>query len=164
MTNSSNAGSNESEHQIKSENIGCLEKMFSFAEKTRLNAKDAETLYAFGYAQYQKARYREASETFLYLVLYAPVNSKSLMALGACFQAKSEFEKAIPFYRLCFEQTPEDPYIPFYTAECLLRTGQKNEAILELERAIELSCRSGQFNQLLNKASGMAALLKKTDM
>ncbi len=171
MTNSSKADLNQTENtgnksslQAKLEKLDTLEKIILFAEKTRLNAEDAKTLYAFGYAQYQKARYREASETFLYLVLYSPVDSKNLMALAACFQAESKFEKAIPFYKLCFEITPGDPYIHFYTAECLLRTGQKNEALQELERTIDLSRGSEQCDQLLNKASGMAELLKKAEM
>ena len=170
MTDSSKADLNQTENienkfvpEAKPENIDILEKIFSFAEETRLNTEDAKTLYAFGYAQYQKAHYREASETFLYLVLYSPADSKNLMALGACFQAESEFEKAIPFYKLCFELTPVDPYIHFYTAECLLRTGQKTEALQELERTIEISRGSEQFDQLLNKAGGMAELLKKAE-
>lgn len=145
------------------ENSATLAKIFSFIEKTRLSTEDAKTLYAFGYVQYQKTRYREAAETFLYLVLYSPVDSKNLMALGACYQAESEFEKAIPFYKLSLELTPTDPYIHFYTAECLLRLGQKNEALQELCRTIELSQGSEQFIQLLNKASGMAELLEKAD-
>lgn len=147
----------------RSEKNDTLEKIFSFVEKARLSAEDAKTLYAFGYDQYQKARYREASETFLYLVLYSPVDSKNLMALGACYQAESEFEKAIPFYKLCLQLTPTNPYLHFYTAECLLRLGQQDEALQELERTIELSRGSENFKQLLNKASGMAELLKKTD-
>lgn len=147
--------------KLKIEDRNTLEEIFSFVEEKRLGPEEAKTLYAFGYDQYQKARYGEASDTFLYLVLYSPVDSKNMMALAACFQANSEFEKAIPFYRLCLELTPEDPQIHFYTAECLLRTGQRNGAILELERAIEISQGSEQFNQLLNKASGMAELLKK---
>lgn len=141
-----------------------LAKIFSFVEKKRLSAGEAKTLYAFGHDQYQKARYREASETFLYLVLYSPVDSKNLMALGACFQAQSEFEKAIPFYKLCFELTPADPYIYFYTAECLLRIGHKKEALQKLERTIELSHGYEKFNQLANKASGMAELLEKSEI
>lgn len=151
----------DSDATFESNNI--VEKFFSLVEKTRLGAEDAKALYAFGYHQYQQARYREAAETFLYLVMYSPVDSKNLMALAACCQAESDFEKAIPLYQLCFVLTPADPYLHFYTAECLLRLGRKQEALQELKSTIALSQGAEQFSPLLNKASGMAELLEKSE-
>lgn len=127
-----------------------------------LSDEQAESLYAVGFYVYQNANYMQAKMIFLYILLGTitkKVDTKALMALGACCQAEKEYETALKIYRLCILLEMPRMEIHFYAAECLLHLKKIEDAIKELNYILISPKKPPASNDLLNKAKALLQIL-----
>jgi type III secretion system low calcium response chaperone LcrH/SycD len=148
----------------KSRTLSTLtDKVLAVLNCTLLDDETTKELYGFGYALYQQERFSDATETFLYLTLHSKTDSKNFMALGACHQIQSDFQKAAQLYQYSIDLGYTDPAVHFYLGECLLRLNKKSKAVTEFELAASLSRDQDEYLDLFEKASAMVELAGKFD-
>lgn len=139
-----------------------LDKLLTVLNSDILSAEAAEELYGFGYALYQQGQLSEATETFLYLVLYSKTQAKNYVALGACCQVQEDFEKAALLYQFSIELGNKEPAVHFYLGECFLRLNRKAEALEQFLVTTQLTCNLEKHNELFTKSMGFVELIKNS--
>ena len=98
-----------------------------------------EALYALGHSLYSQTRYQEAMKVFGYLVMHNHLERCYISAFASSLQMLKRYEEAITYYSLASIMDMSDPLPTFYTCECLLALGHKNEASQGLELVIKQS-------------------------
>lgn len=150
--------------QEKSRAISSLtDRLLATLKCTPLSEEIAKELYGFGYALYQQDRYSDAAEIFLYLTLCSKTDGINFMALGACYQAQADFQKASQLYRCSIDLGYADPAVHLHLGECLLRLNKKSEAVKEFRLAASLTSDQEHYLELFEKASAMIELTEKFD-
>ncbi len=94
----------------------------------------------------------KAESLFQLLCSYDHYNVIYFRALGACRQAKGEYLKAAETYSMAVLIDVENPYLPFYAAECHMALGDLKSAESGFYAA---SIRSSNEPELNNKANIM---------
>lgn len=151
-------------------NGSCLAKAIAWlsniglkiTNRHELGDEQAESLYAVGFYVYQNANYMQAKAIFLYILLGTitkKVDTKALMALGACCQAEKEYHTALHIYRLCILLELPGMEIHFYAAECLLHLKKIEDAKKELNYILISLKEPPASNDLLNKAKALLRIL-----
>lgn len=151
-------------YQEKSRAIsGLTDRLLAVMNCTPLSEETAKELYSFGYALYQQDRYSDAAEIFLYLTFCSKTDGKNFMALGACYQAQADFQKASQLYRCSIDLGYSDPAVHLHLGECLLRLNKKPEAVKEFRLTAILTSDQENYLELFEKASAMVELAEKFD-
>jgi tetratricopeptide (TPR) repeat protein len=151
------------ERQDKSQVVSLfIDKLLTVLNSDILSAEAAEELYGFGYALYQQGQLSEATETFLYLVLYSKTQAKNYVALGACCQVQEDFDKAALLYQFSIELGNKEPAVHFYLGECFLRLNRKPEALEQFMLTTQLTCNFEKHNDLFKKSMGFVELIQNS--
>ncbi|GAB3629522.1 hypothetical protein GCM10027419_43740 [Pandoraea terrae] len=85
-------------------------------------------LYAHAYDFYDKGRLDQAEAFFRFLCIYDFYNQDYLIGLGAVFQLKQQFRKAIDLYAVAFALGKSDYRPVFYAGQCHLSMQNEEEA------------------------------------
>ncbi|WP_445147345.1 type III secretion system translocator chaperone SicA [Dyella sp. Tek66A03] len=79
-----------------------------------------EGVYAYAHRFYVNGQLDEAETFFRFLYLYDFYNGEYALGLGAVFQMKREYQKAIDMYALAFALTKRDYRPMFHVGQCQL--------------------------------------------
>ncbi len=77
-----------------------------------------EAVYTIAYTSFRQGQYGEAIALFRTLTVANPRSRKFWMSLGACYQAKKEYNKALDVFERAVMLDPGDPYVHLYAASC----------------------------------------------
>lgn len=114
-----------------------------------------EAFYAIAYDFYDHGKYREAVNYFRFLTTIDHMNKKHWMGLAASFQMMKDYQKAINAYLLAGLIDKDDPYIPFYVAECYFSQGETQKGLETLDSAEELSIGDDKFKGLRTQLTAL---------
>ncbi len=93
-----------------------------------MDERDYELLYALGHDMYTRGKYDDAVNLFGFLVMRNHQERRFIMAYAAALQMTRDYVNAISLYTLASVLDLRDPLPGFYTCECLIGLGLKNEA------------------------------------
>lgn len=93
-----------------------------------MDERDYELLYALGHDMYTQGKYEDAVNLFGFLVMRNHQERRFIMAYAAALQMTRDYVNAISLYTLASVLDLRDPQPGFYTCECLIGLGLKNEA------------------------------------
>ena len=131
----------------------------SVADLAGVDKKHLEALYALAYQLYQSKNFDDAASIFRALCLYDYNEIKYFMGLGGCEQALGNYKKAADIYSLASVVSDlVDPEPMYYAAVCLLKAGEKENAVAALE-SLSIMGKEGDAKDDTFKNKG-AALLK----
>jgi tetratricopeptide (TPR) repeat protein len=139
-----------------------IDKLLGVLNSDILSVEAAEKLYGFGYALYEQGQLAEATETFLYLILYSKTQAKNYGALAACCQVQQDFEKAALLYQFSIELGNTVPVTHFQLGECFLRLNRKSEALEQFTLTAKLTCKLENQYSLFEKSVGLIDLIKNS--
>jgi len=93
-----------------------------------------EGIYAYAYDFYKRGRLEDAEVFFRFLCLYDMKNPEYVMGLGAIFQLRKLYQKALDAYALAFALGDNDYRPMFHTGQCnlLLRKAAKARQCFEM--------------------------------
>lgn len=94
-----------------------------------------EAVYAIAYTSFRQGQYREAVSLFCTLTAANPRSVKFWIGLGACYQAKKEYQQAIDSYEKVAMLTPNSPLVHLYAANCFFSLRQAKKGLLALNWA-----------------------------
>ncbi len=77
-----------------------------------------DAMYAIGVKYYENNRLDDAIKILYQLIPLQPSEFKNYKALGACFQAKEDYETAIKVYSSAVVLAAMDAEIHFYVGQC----------------------------------------------
>jgi len=98
-----------------------------------------EGVYAYAHDFYQQGRLDDAEVFFRFLCIYDFYNADYVLGLGAVYQLKKNYQKAIDVYALAFMLGKEDYRPMLYAGQCNLLLGRKGKGKQCFEMVIEQS-------------------------
>lgn len=87
-----------------------------------------DAMYAIGVKFYENNRLEDAIKIFYQLIPLEPIAIRNYKGLGACFQAKEDYETAMHIYTNSIPLAAMDADIYFYIGQCLFLTKDFAEA------------------------------------
>jgi type III secretion system low calcium response chaperone LcrH/SycD len=91
-----------------------------------------EAIYTVAYTSFMQGQYEDAISLLRTLTVANPRSQEFWLALGACFQATKEYQKAIDNYARVAMLNPSDPHIHLYAANCFFAQKRVKEGLLAL--------------------------------
>jgi type III secretion system low calcium response chaperone LcrH/SycD len=119
------------------------------------NEEHYEAFYAIAYDFYDNGKYREAVNYFRFLTMVDHMSKKHWVGLAASLQMMKEYEKALNAYVLVALIDHEDPYIPFYAAECCFSFGDIQRGLEALDSADQLAAGDDKYKGLRNQLAAL---------
>lgn len=134
-----------------------------FAPQNALGMSDAmiEGMYGQGYRLYNSGKYKEAAETFKFLVMVNSTEAKYMMGLAACYHMMKLYEAAIQSYMICGIIDPDTPVPYYHMSDCNIQAKDPISAIVSLEMAIKKAGDKPQFQAIKDRAILTLGNLKK---
>lgn len=87
-----------------------------------------QDIYKLAYDFYHQGKLSDAESLFRFLCIYDFYNPEYAMGLGAVYQLKKNYAKAIEFYALAYSLAKEDYRPMFYAGQCNLMMRQAAQA------------------------------------
>ncbi|MBQ3683914.1 SycD/LcrH family type III secretion system chaperone [Succinimonas sp.] len=135
-----------------------IEKGYTIADLMNISPERMEALYSLAYQNYVTKNYEDALKVFKVLVLYDQSEQKYTMGLAATEQDMGDYVKAANTYSLaCLQSGLKDPEPMYFAAICLLKAGQKEDAVVAL-KSLETMGREGNTNDEKFKQKGLNLL------
>lgn len=125
---------------------------------------DDETMASFygsAYQLFQKQKYVDAANAFLFLVTLNAYNYEYWLGLGMSLQMCRDYESAIDAYEMAATCNIDSPISYFYLAKCLFAVHDRESALSALDLALEYSKEKEEFTDLRNQALAAKKLLLK---
>ena len=91
-----------------------------------------EAMYAIGVKYYDNNRLDDAIKILYQLIALQPSASRNYKALGACLQAKEDYDTAIKVYGSAVALAAMDAEIHFYVGQCQFLMGDFSQAAITL--------------------------------
>lgn len=134
-----------------------------FVPQNALGLSDAmlEGMYGQAYRLYNSGKYREALETFKFLVMVNSTEQKFLMGLGACYHMLKYYEPAIQTYMMCSVLDPDNPVPHYHMSDCNIQLKDPIGAIISLEMAVKRAGIKPEYQALKDRALLTIESLKK---
>jgi len=129
----------------------------TFKDMYGISGDAMEAIYAHAYGFYQQGRLDEAESLFRLLCIYDFHNADYALGLGAVFQLKKQYDKALDVYAMAYTISGGDNRAMLYAGECnllLRRLGKARkcfEAVLEGDADMRLQ---GKAEGYLDAISG----------
>jgi type III secretion system low calcium response chaperone LcrH/SycD len=123
------------------------------------SSDDLEAIYYLANYYYKISQYNQAITLFNFLVYLDPSDHRFSMGLGASYQMLGEYQQAVEFYVASYFTELKKPEPLFYSSECFLKLGKKEEAIGMLKKAKELCELTGKSNKISKKINNYLELL-----
>ncbi len=108
--------------------------------------------YGAAYHLFEKERYVEAGDAFLFLVTLNPKNPEYWLGLGMTAQMCGKYEEAIDAYEMAAYYKLESPVPYFYLAKCLFAVEDRENALQALDLAVEYAADQSEFAELKSQA------------
>jgi type III secretion system low calcium response chaperone LcrH/SycD len=115
--------------------------------------------YNAAYHLFEKKKYADAGNAFLFLVTLNPYNHDYWLGLGMTTQLSGDFETAIDAYEMAAICKYDSPVPYFYLAKCLFAMHDRESALQALNLAIEYAGDSAEYNELKQQANAAKTLL-----
>lgn len=126
------------------EALALLNKGYTIADLKGVTPEQMEALYALGYQYYNSDDYENAGNIFKALCLFDPSDERYAMGYAACLQELKEYRRAADMYSLCCVLSGlKDPKPMYYAALCLLKAGERDNAVVALQ-SLEVMGREGK--------------------
>lgn len=119
--------------------------------------------YQAAYYLFQKKRYKQASDAFLFLATFNPHCQDYWLGLGMATQLLQEYEGAIDAYELAALCDLSNPTPYFYLAKCLFSIHDRESALQALDLAIETASQSENYEELKQQAKQAREILLRDE-
>lgn len=120
-------------------------------------------MYHVAYLLFEKKRYQDAADAFLFLSTLNSQNHDYWLGLGMATQMCHLYEEAIDAYELAALCDIASPVPYFYLAKCLFAIHDRKNALEALELAIETAGDQEEFAELKNQAEHAKEVLLKDE-
>ena len=135
--------------------------MGTLAEAKGLTEAEMNAVYSMGVGFYKTGNYDDAEKVFKFLVLFDHLNSRYWTAMGSLRQAQRRFAEALEAYKMATFLDLENPRPLYYSAECCVALGQKDEALAALEALERYAPKNENGRKMLAKGATLKAALAK---
>lgn len=133
----------------------------TFKDLKGITDKEMEGIYATAYNFYSHGKFDRAEDIFSALCQMDHYKSKYWLGLGASRQMQKKYEKAIDAYGLATLMDINNPLPAFYTAHCLLKLNNKENAIKAFEAVILLCGDKEEHKEVKSQTEQLLEGLKK---
>lgn len=114
-----------------------LERAATLSDLKGITPEELEAVYTLGFNLYRVGRYDDAQKIFEFLVLFDHLNAKYWLAMGALYQSKKDYPKAVKCYALSSLLDLKNPKAQYHAAECFLALGDRVNAESSLAALFE---------------------------
>lgn len=135
---------------IMSKNM--LEHGISPSETLKIPDEIMEGLYAEAYNLYNQGKYQDATYLFKFLVMMKGREYKYVLGLAATMHMKKEWVTAATMYEMASLLAMNNPVPLYHASDCYINADMIPKAIDALERAIERSEISKEYEILKKRA------------
>lgn len=135
----------------------------TIASVANMQPEAIESMYTLAYNMYQAGSFENAETLFRTLCLYKHNDRRFWLGLAGTLQAQERYKEAVNAYSmvgLCTSLKEPEPF--FYSAQCLLKMGDKERAIDMLE-ATQFVCDEARPAHLIykNTSTELLQMLRK---
>lgn len=117
--------------------------------------------YQAAYLLFEKKRYIDAANAFLFLATLNPHNHDYWLGLGMSTQLNGNWEAAIDAYEMAAINRLDSPVPYFYLAKCLFAVHDRKSALEAIQLAIDYSDDIPEYANLKEQALAAKDLLMK---
>lgn len=117
--------------------------------------------YQAAYFLFEKKRYTEAADAFLFLATLNPHNHDYWLGLGMATQLNGNWEAAIDAYEMAAINRLDSPVPYFYLAKCLFAVHDRKSALEAIQLAIDYADDIPEYANLKEQALAAKDLLMK---
>lgn len=135
----------------------------TFKDMYGISSDAMEAIYAQAYGFYQQGRLDEAESLFRLLCIYDFHNADYALGLGAVFQLKKQYDKALDVFALAYTLSGGDDRAMLYAGECnllLRRLGKAKgcfETVLEGQAEARLKSKAEAYLEAIKNAAANSA-------
>lgn len=134
-----------------------VQEILGFSEETM------GKLYTAACSIFEKKRYMEAADAFLFLVTLNPYHYDYWLGLGAATQHCNDYEAAIDAYEMAAICQLDCPVPYLHLAKCLFAMHDRASALQAIDLAIEYSENQDQYDDLHRQAKAAKEVLLKEE-
>ncbi|EFB42764.1 SycD/LcrH family type III secretion system chaperone [Parachlamydia acanthamoebae] len=117
--------------------------------------------YQAAYYLFERKRYVDAANAFLFLATLNPHNHDYWLGLGMATQLSGHWEAAIDAYEMAAINRLDSPVPYFYLAKCLFAVHDRKSALEALQLAIDYADDLAEYASLKEQAKAARDLLLK---
>ena len=121
----------------------------TFKDMYGVSGDTMEAIYSHAYEFYQQGRLDEAESLFRLLCVYDFYNVDYALGLGAVFQLKKRYDKALDVYAMAYTISGGDARAMFYAGQCNLLLRRLGKARRCFESLLEGSANERMRSQAL---------------
>lgn len=129
----------------------------TFKDMYGVSSETMEAIYAQAYGFYQQGRLDQAEALFRLLCVYDFHNVDYALGLGAVFQLKKQYDKALDVYAMAYTISGGDHRAMLYAGECNLLLRRLGKA----RRCFELVVGEGADERIKSKAAMYLQAMKR---
>lgn len=120
--------------------------------------------YRAAHYLFEREKYADAANAFLFLVTLNPHNHDYWLGLGMATQKTGDFEGAIDSYEMAAYYDVNNPVPYFYLAKCFFAIHEHDNSLHALDLAIEYADEYEEFNDLKKQAIKAKKLLIENEL
>jgi tetratricopeptide (TPR) repeat protein len=132
----------------------CLDSGRPLKDLLELGDHVWETMYDFGFRNYQMGQFAAAEYWWGYTSLFDSERDRNWVSLGMAYQRQQKYQEAVNAFSLAVHHGGENPWAPLHAAECHLQLQNVDKAANALDCAEEW-IGNGNEQELLRKRIAM---------
>ncbi len=127
-----------------------------------LDEQHLEAVYTLASGQYQQGRYADALKLFAFITFHDQTFMKAFKGIGCCLQMLGRYQEALIYLGLAIIDDDTDMQIAVQIAECLIHSGQREDARTLLKRVSRELAHGDSNEYTRRKAQGLLELLSES--
>lgn len=130
------AASNQVDAALNADAIKeCLDAGRPIKELLDLGDHVWETMYDFGFRNFQKGQFEAAVYWWVHTCLFDSDRERNWISLGVAYQRQRKYEQALNAFSLAVHHGSKNPWVPMHAAECHLQMKNPTKAASALDCA-----------------------------
>jgi tetratricopeptide (TPR) repeat protein len=123
--------------------------------------EQVEVIYSVGHALFMQGKFEKALNIFQLILIYRPLDARSLEACATTMKRLGRFDEAIPIYAaaLVFGEV-ENPMPSMHIAECLAALGRNHDSETVLRPILDASLVDSAYADVQSRARNLLSMLK----
>ncbi len=118
-------------------------------------------MYSIGHAFFNQGKFEKALNIFKFILMYRPLDARTIEACATTFKKMGRFEEAIPTYAAALVfGGPGNPMPSMHIAECLAALGRRHDSEKILQPILDCKVIDSAYTDVHKRAENLLSMLR----